>query len=131
MNILIIEPDTVLAKLYTKALQRAGDEVVCCVNAQSAVFSADERQPDAVVLELQLVKHSGIEFLYEFRSYPEWQAIPVIVLSNVPPVEFIDNWKLLQRQLGVVDYLYKPHTTLAKLLKTVDNVRTTAVQLSP
>lgn len=128
MNILLVEPDMILAKTYFRALKSAGHKVVCCTNAQQAIFAADKTTPDVVLLELQLVSHSGIEFLYEFRSYAEWQEIPAIVLSHVPPAEFMDSWELLQQELGVTVYLYKPHTTLVKLLQTVDNLQPTAVQ---
>lgn len=122
MNILLVEPDRLLARSYAQALQNDGHRVLCSPNAQQAIFAADELVPDLVVLELQLVSHSGIEFLYEFRSYPDWQNIPVVILSQVPPAEFVDNWQLLQEQLGVIEYLYKPHTTLAKLQKAVNVV---------
>jgi DNA-binding response OmpR family regulator len=121
MNILLVEPDKLLATTYAKALQDDGHRLIWSQNAQQAIFAADTLVPDLVILELQLVSHSGIEFLYEFRSYPDWQHIPVLVLSQVPPTEFIDSWELLQDQLGVVDYLYKPHTTLAKLRSTLQS----------
>jgi len=126
MNIQIIEPDKVLANTYAEALRGAGHKVQSSTNAQAAIFAADEHAPDAIVLELQLVSHSGIEFLYELRSYPEWQGIPVIVCSQVPPTEFLSSWELLQTELGVIDYLYKPQTTLVKLCQTVQKINSPA-----
>jgi DNA-binding response OmpR family regulator len=122
MNILLVEPDKVLAKTYAALLQGDGHTLIWSPNAQQAIFAADELKPDLVLLELQLVSHSGIEFLYEFRSYQDWQTIPVIILSHVPPAEFLDSHELLQRELGVVEYLYKPHTTLSKLRRMVDRL---------
>jgi DNA-binding response OmpR family regulator len=98
----------------------AGHEVQAAGSAQAAIMSADVIRPDLVILELQLVEHSGIEFLYEFRSYPEWQAVPVIVQSQVPPAEFAGSWQLLQDELGVRAYLYKPRTALVQLLSDVN-----------
>src|ERR1700733_7447717 len=103
-QILLIEPDKSLAKTYHQALKQAGHKVVSVTSSQQAINSADKLAPDVVVLEIQLVGHSGIEFLYEFRSYPEWQSIPVIVHSNVPYVELKDGWPLLSKQLGVSSY---------------------------
>lgn len=126
MIILLVEPDTVLANTYAEALQVAGHKIIYSANAQTAIFAADAQKPDAVLVELQLVSNSGIEFLYEFRSYTEWQDIPAIVISQVPPTEFLDSWQLLREELGVVDYLYKPQTTLVKLLKSVDKLQAAA-----
>jgi len=119
MRILLIEPDYVLAETYFKALAAAGHRLVVCAGAQSAVLAADQHKPDLVILELQLVEHSGIEFLYEFRSYPEWQNIPVLLHTVVPLAEFNTSWELLEHELGVRRYLYKPHTRLSELIEQV------------
>jgi two-component system cell cycle response regulator DivK len=115
-TVLLIEPDRVLAEIYKRALEADGSTTVTTVSsAQTAIMAADTHKPDMVVLELQLIEHSGIEFLYEFRSYPEWQGIPILVQTMVPFGEFRDNWQLLQDELGVRAYLYKPHTSLHQL----------------
>ncbi|HEX4774848.1 MAG TPA: response regulator [Candidatus Saccharimonadales bacterium] len=120
MNILLIEPDRLLAETYFKALLQAGHQVVACAGAQTAILAADQRTPDLVIMELQLVEHSGIEFLYEFRSYIDWQRVPVIIQTLVPPGEFQASWQLLKNELGVQAYLYKPRTKLADLLAEVN-----------
>lgn len=121
-HLILLEPDRVLAETSSAACKSAGHSVVPCASAQAAILAADQRRPDAVIVELQLIGHSGIEFLYEFRSYPEWQDIPLIIFSQVPPAEFASNWNLFKRQLGISHYLYKPQTTLRELLSTVDTV---------
>ena len=118
-HILLIEPDRLLAQTYHQALVSAGHSVVPCASAQAAILAADQRRPDLVLLELQLVEHSGIEFLYEFRSYTDWQTVPVVVHSGVPASEFLGNGQQLQAELGVSTYLYKPLTSLRDLLAAV------------
>lgn len=119
-HILLVEPNRVLAKTYMQALESAGHTVQVCATAQTAVFCADDQLPDVVIMELQLVGHSGIEFLYEFRSYTDWQNIPVIITTNVPAGEFSGSWQLLKKELGVGSYFYKPLTSLKTLLAAVD-----------
>jgi DNA-binding response OmpR family regulator len=126
-QILIIEPDHILASVYKSYLEKAGNSVDIANNAQTAIMIADTRKPDAVILELQLIEHSGIEFLYEFRSYQEWQAIPSIIHTHIPPNEFGGSWKILKQELNVVAYMYKPHTTLKALS---DKVKELAIQLA-
>ena len=118
-GILFIEPDRVLAETYYEALTSAGHSVVVTPSAQTAIMVADEINPDIIVLELQLIEHSGIEFLYELRSYLDWQNIPVIIQTQVPPGEFNDNRQLLKEQLGIAEYLYKPQTSLQQLIDCV------------
>jgi CheY-like chemotaxis protein len=68
------------------------------------------------------VSHNGLEFLYEFRSYPDWQDVPVLLLTNVSPGTFAASWQLLTGQLGVRSYLYKPRTSLKKFVHAVGDV---------
>ncbi|TAH32286.1 response regulator transcription factor [Candidatus Saccharibacteria bacterium] len=125
MHILLIEPDVLLAESYTRAFEAAGHSVAVARSAQTAVHTADEQQPDVVVLELQLPMHNGVEFLYEFRSYPEWLHVPVIIHSFTPPSEY-DQAATLERELGVQRCLYKPETSLANLCATVKNLEAAA-----
>lgn len=118
MNILLIEPDKILAKTYARALSIEGHNVTIEDAAQTAIHHLDKAAPDLIILELQLVKHSGIEFLYELRSYAEWQAIPVVLHTFVPADSLRLAWENLQA-LGVSAYLYKPQTTLQQLLNLV------------
>lgn len=121
-HILLIEPDALLGRTYTGALEAAGHTVHVCALAQSAISAADERRPDIIILEMQLVGHSGAEFLYEFRSYADWQDIPLVILTYVPPMEFADSRQLLYDELGVSTYLYKPQTSLRTLLRTMQEL---------
>lgn len=116
--ILLIESNGVLASLYTQALQRAGFRVARAVGAQSGITAADKQCPDIVILDIELAEHSGVEFLHEFRSYSEWQNIPVIINTALPPVRAQAVLGSLQRDFGITNMLYKPRLTLDDLVRT-------------
>lgn len=118
MNILLIEPDKKLGGTYKDALERAGHKVSWAAHAQDAVHEADQIRPDLVLLELQLAGHNGIEFLHEFRSYPEWQGIGVVLLTMVPPQSLQITQEMMD-SFGIVGALYKPATTLKQLVSLV------------
>lgn len=121
-KILLIEPDRPLARTYEAALKQAGHKVTIAKTAQEAIHDADDMAPDAVILEIQLAGHSGVEFLYEFRSYTDWQSIPIIIHTNVPYIEIEDGWNILSEHLGVSDYKYKPKTNLEGLISSVNRI---------
>ena len=121
MNIILLEPDRVQAAIYKAALETDGHRVRHVVSAQDAVHAADTDMPDLVITELQLPRHNGVEFLYEFRSYAEWLHIPVVVYTFVPGHE-LKQASILTRELGVAQVLYKPETTLGQLVAAVRNV---------
>ncbi len=120
MKVLLIEPDKILASTYQLALSQSGHKVIHCFGAQSAIHAIDNNNPDVIVLEPQLVNHSGIEFLYELRSYADLQNITVIIHSFIPSQTFIGQIDILNG-LGVFEYLYKPLTSLERLVTAVDN----------
>ncbi|MBX4197280.1 response regulator [Candidatus Saccharibacteria bacterium] len=119
MHVLLLEPDNLLAASLNNYLAREGHSVAWHSHPQDAVTSADRQTPQAVITELQLAGRSGVEFLYEFRSYPEWQAIPIIVLSNLRPEETIAYQEVFQ-ELNIAGYFYKPRTNLSQLLETLE-----------
>lgn len=114
MNILMIEPDIILARLQKSFLEKKGFSVDWTASAQEAITLADAKRPDVVLLEMLLPRHNGIEFLYEFRSYDDWNNIPIIVNSHVSKKSFgLDD--TLWSRLGIKHYLYKPLTSLDML----------------
>ncbi len=125
MKLLLIEPDIKLGKIYHQFLEMAGHEVSWCTKAQMALHKVDEFSPDLIILEIQLPRHNGVEFLYELRSYNDWQSMPVIINSNVPPILKAIS-PMLWDELGIAGYYYKPSTKLSDLLQAVEAVSITA-----
>lgn len=120
-TILLLEPDRQLARSYSQALQRAGHTVHWQKDAQAALGVLDEHAPELVILEFHLPDHNGVEFLYEIRSYPDCDHIPVLLHTMVPsdhPGLGRDYWP----QLGIEEYLYKPQTSLAQLVNRVERL---------
>jgi DNA-binding response OmpR family regulator len=118
MNVLLVEPDKILADTYHHALTQDGHRVKICSDAEKAVVLCNNWQPDVAIIELLLNHHSGIEFLYEFRSYSDWQAVPIIVHSYITPSE-IKRYEQTLHELNVQTYLYKPYTSLSNLKRTI------------
>jgi CheY-like chemotaxis protein len=118
-QILVLEPDRLLAEIYRRALQYAGYGATYVTSGQAAVDSADQSKPDLIIMELQLPAHNGLEFLYEFRSYVDWQQVPVIVNTNTPPTG-IGSTESLYNELGIRAWHYKPETSLQLLIRSVN-----------
>jgi DNA-binding response OmpR family regulator len=125
-TILLLEPDRTLATTYRQALEVAGHEVYWCYDAQKALTVLDEHPPELVILELHLANHNGVEFLYEMRSYPDCDHIPVL-LHTMVPASHAGLGHHYWPQLGITDYLYKPQASLKQLVERAR--RLTAPQL--
>ncbi len=119
-NILLLEPDILLASNLKRYFGQAKHKVFAYGDPQAAITQADKQHPDIVITELQLAGRSGLEFLYEFRSYPEWQAVPVIVLSNLHN-RAVAAYASAFEELDISCYLYKPATKLKQVLDSVEH----------
>jgi CheY-like chemotaxis protein len=50
-------------------------------NGQAAVESLTATRPDVIILDLMMPKMDGFEVLEELRRRPDWQNIPVVVIT--------------------------------------------------
>jgi len=108
-----------MAQCIAKQLKLKNIQTETVSVADEAIKVADNNRPDAVITELSLRGHSGSEFLYEFRTYADWQDIHVIIYSSIKPTEELMNskdWKLL----NIADFLYKPTVSLRQLADVVE-----------
>lgn len=120
MNVLIVEPSPELAEVLQVALNQRGITSRVAGSAQLGIRLADENPPQLVLLELVVPRHNGMEFLHEFRSYPDWLDIPIILYTNVSRDELQLEGQMLQ-DMGIAGYFYKPTTSLEKLVGAVES----------
>lgn len=120
-RILLLEPANNLSKVIVRAFEQAGIETDRASTSQQAVSLADAHKPDAVILELALPKHNGVEFLYEFRSHGDWNSVPIIFYSQVSAEECGLSQEQ-QRVLGIAGHYYKPTTSLQTLRIAVQDL---------
>ena len=118
-QILLIEPDKLLATNIQNYLRRYKHKVAVAANAQTGLTAADQQSPELIIMDWQLAGPSGLEFLHELRSYPDWLDIPVLVYSSMPPDRL---GAATLEQLTISRYLYKPTTSLAELVAAVDEI---------
>ena len=117
-RILLLDADALLARNLTRALNTAGHDVDWQVQPQEAITAVDAVRPEAIILDLLLGAKSAIEFLYELRSYPEWQSIPIIIFSGLPLAELGESADALQH-LNIHAFYYKSQTTLTELIASL------------
>ncbi len=121
-HILLLEADKVVAQLQQDFLKSHGYTVSWAQDAQQGIFCADIARPDVVIMDLQLIGHSGIEFLYEFRSYADWQQARIIIYTGIPSQAYEQSSTLWQ-QLGIYAYCNKFTTGLRELLDVVSSTK--------
>ncbi len=118
-RILLLETDVLYARILSDYLSQHDYQVDWVQDAQAAIHAADTCAPDIVIMELLLGLHNGVEFLQEFRSYSDWQHVPVLVITHVPPDA---HTQALTRQLGVKQYIHKSTARLSDIERYVAGI---------
>lgn len=117
-KILLIEDDQLLRELYAQALEQSNLAVLAAADAQTGLDLLDEYAADVIVLDLMLPAHGGVEVLHELQSHPDWQSIPVIVISAVNKARVPAGLA----ELGAKIYLDKADTSPQELTQAVKSL---------
>lgn len=115
-TVLMIEDHDDTACLIRFILERNGYVVRHAPDGWNAKRLTETTEPpDLVLLDISLPSLSGLELLRIIRTTPEWQWIPVIMLTSDTRMETKDE----ATNLGATEYLKKPFTQ-EHLMKAIE-----------
>ena len=114
-TVLMIENHNNTACLIRFILERNGYAVKHAPDGWNAKRLTETKPPDLVLLDISLPSLSGLEVLRAIRTTPEWQWIPVIILSGDTRIETMAE----ATNLGATEYLKKPFSQ-ERLMKAVE-----------
>lgn len=107
MTILLIEDDAVEILKFNRSLVKLGEahELIEAHNGEIALgLLAEKSQIDLILLDLNMPKMNGFEFLKQLRAHTDLKYIPTVVLTTS-----INRSDLKQAySIGVAGYLVKP-----------------------
>jgi len=110
VNILLIEDDILDAMdlqrtldrmriLYKMRIAKNGEEGIAMLEQADHLLL-----PDLILLDMNMPRMNGIEFLQMLRSRQEWKSIKVFVLTTSDESED----EKIMRSLGISGYIIKP-----------------------
>jgi len=102
VRILVVDDEATLTDLLTMALRYEGCDVRSAATGNSAIRTAKEFQPDAVVLDVMLPDLDGLEVLRRLRGHTP--DVPVLFLTARDAVED----RIAGLTAGGDDYVTKP-----------------------
>jgi PAS domain S-box-containing protein len=102
MKILIVEDEEILRFSFKSFLLKEGYEVQTAETYHSAFQIMSEFDPDLIIADIILGKHTGIDILRDVKKM-ELQA-PVVMITGKPSIETASE----AVRLGAYDYLSKP-----------------------
>jgi len=104
-RILVVEDEADIAGLIKHALERRGEAQVELVSTGSAALAAvSAKQPDLVILDLNLPGIDGAEVCRLLRARPATTNVPIIMLT----ARTSEEDRVAGLDLGADDYVTKP-----------------------
>jgi two-component system response regulator VicR len=100
-QVLLVDDDRDLMDLLVWGVKRAGLEALPAYDGPTGLRLFKERQPDLVVLDINLGGPNGLEVLKELRQHSQ---VPVIMLTALDS----EDDKVRGLQQGADDYVTKP-----------------------
>lgn len=119
-RILLVEDEQDIAALIKHTLERAGDGSVEIVGrGDEAIRSISSRQPDLVILDLNIPVLSGEEVCRLLRQKAETRQLPIIMLT----ARTSESERVAGLDLGADDYVRKPFSVRELLARVRAQVR--------
>jgi two-component system OmpR family response regulator len=121
IRVLVVDDEQALTDLLSMALRYEGWEVRTADDGLSAVRTAREYRPDAVVLDMMLPDFEGLEVLRRLRA--DFAEIPVLFLTAKDAVED----RVAGLTAGGDDYVTKPFSLEEVIARIRGLIRRTSV----
>ena len=115
-NILIVENEQVLSKIYFEILSSAGYKVLIAKDGDSALNIYKNNKIHLILLDILLPDISGLEILQRLRG--EGESVKIIMLTNIGN----DKIKAECMSFGISAYMEKSDYTPDQILKAVEDV---------
>ncbi len=121
-RVLLVEDDEATRESATLKLKKEGFDVVIAKDGDMALtYLENDARFDAVLLDLQMPRTNGFEFLERKNKNKDIESIPVVIFSNLNQHEHVDQ----AVRLGVKGYLVKAHHSIQQVVDELKECLTT------
>jgi len=117
-KVLLIEDDEFIRDLVSAKLHKSSFAVLISDSAEDAEEMLHNNTPDLIVLDLELPKMQGLDFLKKLKQDNAHHDVPVIVFSNNDEPEIKEECQ----KLGTLSFFVKVSTDLDALVEEIDNI---------
>ncbi|MDX9789521.1 MAG: response regulator [Candidatus Kapaibacterium sp.] len=102
--ILVVDDNKITTKLLRRYLESNGYEAVEAYDGIDCLEKVEQRQPDAIVLDVMMPRMDGYETVKKLKENPKTNHIPVVIVTALNDVPN----QLKSIDAGADDFLSKP-----------------------
>lgn len=109
MDVLIVDDSAAIRKILQRVLRQAEIPIGEVYEAGDGVEALAwlEKKPVGLILsDINMPNMDGLQFLTQVRAMPQWQTVPIIMITT----EGSQNKVMEAVQLGASGYVRKPFT---------------------
>jgi DNA-binding response OmpR family regulator len=104
-TVLVVDDDEGVTQTFARMLRFEGYQVGTAVSAEEGLLEAEQRHPDAIILDLRMPLVDGLGFLRRLRAQDDQRHTPVAIVTGD---YFLDDSILTElRELGA-ELQFKP-----------------------
>lgn len=107
LNILLVEDDVTLVKMYSSKLRKDGYRVSTAFTGNEAIELLQKEVPDLILLDIMLPDIPGLQVLEQVKKDRKLRNIPVVILTVLPEIIALNK----AIKLGASGYLIKSENT--------------------
>src|SRR5216683_2526468 len=118
-KILVADDDQSLVKTLSWILKEQGYEVVSVPGGEGLLAKLEEEKPQLLLLDIMMPKVDGLQLLERLKKDEQFQDLPVLMVSSMPPEEAT----VKSLGLGAADFISKPFRVKELLARVEAHLR--------
>lgn len=117
-TVLVLEDERQLAKAVREVFIERGFETIVVATVEDGINQLESmKHVDVIWLDHYLLgAGNGLDFIVQLKNNPEWQSIPIFVVSNTASSTNIRSYI----QLGVANYYTKADYDVHQIINDIE-----------
>ena len=135
MKILIVEDNPISATVLEHTLDKHGYETLTAHDGEEALAHLESHpEIELIITDLMMPNTDGIELVRRMKARKEWNAIPVLVCTSMPPENANqrlngNGWKYILKPINAESLIQKVNETIAQQTMVLQDPAITMTQI--
>lgn len=98
--VLVVDDEMDIRTFISTLLESNGYKLRLAENGEQGMQKLKDEPPDLVTLDVMMPKESGIKMYRDIKTNPEYENIPVLIISGLAKKTFLHSQKVLDKFKG-------------------------------